>query len=121
MLKRNDFGTRSIALCVPVAPCELEARFHRLAAAIAEKRARKPRQFGKPCRQLSLQWMEVKVRGVDKRRCLLGNGGSEPWVCVPQRSNPDAGYQVGVLQAVVVVQMNAAAAREHDRHAFVGL
>ena len=62
---------RGVALRVPEAARELQARLDRLRAAVAEERARQARQRGQPRRDLRLQRMEEQVRRVQQRRRLL--------------------------------------------------
>ena len=106
---------------VPVAPRELEAGFHRLGAAVAEKGARQPRQLRQPLRELPLQRVVEQVRGVDQRLRLIGDRPRQPRMRVAERRDADPRQQIEVFAPVGVVQPDALAAHERDRQTLVRL
>ena len=66
-------SVRGVALRAPEAARELQARFDRFRAAVAEERARQAGEIGQPRGELGLQRMVEQVRRVQQRRRLLGN------------------------------------------------
>ena len=58
---------------IPVAARELQARFDRLGAAVAEERALQSRQRRELRRQLALQRVVIEVRRVNQRLRLVGD------------------------------------------------
>ena len=52
---------------------------------------------------------------------LLGDGVGQALVAVAERADADAGEQVEILAALVVVHTHTLAAHQHDRRAAVGL
>src|SRR5687768_17689519 len=109
------------ALGVPVASRELEAGLNRFGAAVAEKRARQPRQLRKARRRLRLERVVVEIGRVNQRCRLVGNCRDQARMRVAERGHTNARDEVQVFAAVDVVQARAAATDECDRLAFVGL
>ncbi len=58
---------------------------------------------------------------MDERARLFREGGGERRIRVAERRHADAGDEVEVAAAVLVHQVDALAAREHDRRARVRL
>ena len=96
---------------VPVAARELQARLHRLGAAVAEERAVEARQRREPLGELALERVVEEVRAVQQRRRLLGDHRGEPRVRVTERRDADAREEVEVLAPLGVVQERAAPVR----------
>ena len=118
--ERDDFRS-PFAARVPVASRELQARLHGLGAAVAEKRPRQTRQIGETFAELTLERVVEKVRRVEQRLRLLGDGARESRVGVAERRHAYARQQVEVFAAFGVVETYALAAHERNRCAPVGL
>ena len=121
MRERDELRARGVAVRVPVAARELQARLDRFGAAVAEERALEPGQRGQPRGQFALQRMKVQVRRVDERRRLIGHRRGQRRVRVPERRDADARDEIQVRPAVVVEQAHALAALEHHRQPPVDL
>ncbi len=96
LLEGDDARPLRVLLRVPVAARELQARFDRLRAAVAEEGARQPREVRQPRREFPLQRVEVQVRRVNQRRRLLGDGGGQARIGVAERAHADAGDQIEI-------------------------
>ena len=120
LLERDDLGAR-LAARVPVAARELQARLDRFGAAVAEERARQPRQARQPLGELALQRVKEQVRRVQQRLRLLGDRARQARMRVAERGHADARQQIEVLAALGVEQTHALAAHERDRLPPVGL
>jgi hypothetical protein len=121
VLQRDEAAALGLPPGVPVAARELQARLVGLGAAVAEEHARQAREVGQAGGGIRLERMVVEVRGVQQRRCLLGDHGGEARMGVAERRDADAGHEVEVGAAVGVVQARPLTAHEDDRLAPVGL
>ena len=119
--ERDELRARRLAARVPEAARELQARFDRFGAAVAEERALEPGERGQPRRQLALQRMKVQVRRVRQRRRLLAERARQSRMPVAERRHADARDEVEVRAALFVEQARAGAALEHHGQALVGL
>jgi hypothetical protein len=120
MLKRDDLGPLA-ARRPPESARKLQARLHRLRAAVAEKRPRHPRQIGQPRGQLSLKRVMEQIRRVHQRGGLFGNGPREHRMRVPERRDADPGDQIEVTIAVPCEQRAPATGCEYHRRPAIHL
>ena len=105
MLEGHEARATAYALREPVAAGELQARFHRLGAAVAEERARQSRAGRQPRRHLALQRVVVEVRGVEQRlRPARRRARARPGCAVPEHRHADAREEVEVAPALDVVR-----------------
>jgi hypothetical protein len=109
------------ALRVPEAAREFQARLDRFRAAVAEERARQPRELGQTRRQLRLQRMVEEVRRVQQRRRLLGDRARQHRMRVAERGHADTRNQVEIALTRVREQGRALAVVEDHRGATVDL
>ena len=94
-----------LALGVPVAARELQARLDRFRAAVAEERARQTGELRQPRGRLRLERVVVEVRGVQQRGRLIGDRRREARMRVTERRHADARDEVEILAAFDVVEI----------------
>ena len=86
------------------APCELQACFDGLGAAVAEEGARQPRQPREALGHLSLQRVEKEVRRVEQLAGLFAERDRQLRMRMAERGNADAGEEVEILAPAGVDQ-----------------
>src|SRR4051812_41513531 len=105
--KRDDF-----ALSIPtgvVAGCarKFKRPLHRLGAAVRKERAVESRELAQLLRQESLVLVAIKVRKMNRLRCLLANHLHDARVRVSKRVDAKSAHQIQVLLALRVVDMDS--------------
>jgi hypothetical protein len=103
-------------LCAPLSG-DLDRRLICLSARVAEEHARWERELDQPPGQLGLRLGEIQVRCMDQLARLCADGRGHLWMCMAKEIHGDAGHQVEVRLARVVVEQAALAADECDRQA----
>ncbi len=91
-----------------------------LGAGVGEEHAVKAGVFGEAQSKLCLAAVIEKVRGVDERAALAGDGLFNDRMAVAERIDADAAEQIKVLRTVLVDNVNAFAADKENGIALVG-
>src|SRR5713101_2520044 len=123
-MKRTQRGD-DLKRAVAVAPAPLARDLDRclvgFRAGVAEEDTRWKRELHQPARQLDLRFRVVEVGRVDERLGLACHGRRHLRVGVAEQVDGDAGDQVEVLVAGVVVDEAALPANERNREPAAGL
>ena len=119
-VERDELRPR-LALRVPVAARELQARFHRFRTAVAEERALQSRQGREALGHFTLIRVVKEVGRVDERLRLIGQRTCEAGMGMTERGDADPGQEVEIFAPVRVVEPHAVAANEGNRIAAIGL
>src|SRR5579871_1856387 len=93
----------------------LEAALHGFGSGIGEKSAFETADACQPLRQPTLKRMVIKIRRMDEEPGLLANGFDNARMGMPQCVDPDAGDEIEVTPALLVIHIAAPAAFDQQR------
>ena len=121
LVKGNDIAVlRALGFCGVFAR-HLDGAFVRLGAGVAEKHLAHSGAGAEDLGKLGTGSGVIKVGGMLKQLCLLGDRFCPYGIAVAEGVDPDAGGHVDVFFAVIVPAQRAAALNDSDIKALVGM
>ena len=99
---------------------QLYGTLHRLGAAVRKEDAIEARELAQALGQLSLIFVVIEIRNVNKPGRLLADGLDDTRMSMAQGIHAQSGYEVEILLTFEVVEENAFAAFESNRIPVVG-